>query len=127
MVALAKFWRYYSVNNHSKYIIFFAIPINLLLWRCEIWALQTYFLEKLEVFIHCSIRHILGIKMSEVKYQRNTNETVRRNCFGILNIEEQIATRQLTFIGKMTRNSDDHLPTKILTAWCNHKRRQGCV
>ena len=65
--------------------------------------------------------------MTEVKYKRIPNETVRRKCFGILNIEEKIATQQLTFIGKVTRNSDDHLPTKLLTAWCNHKRRLGGV
>ena len=63
--------------------------------------------------------------MTEVKHQRITNKTVRRNIFGILNIEEQIATRQLTFIGKETRNSDDYLPTKLITAWCNYKRRHG--
>ena len=107
--------------------MFLVIPINLLLWGCESWALWTSLLKKLEVFLHRRIRRILGISMNEVKDQRIKNETVRRNCFGILNIEEQIATQQLTFIGKMTRNSDNHLPTKLLTAWCNHKRRRGGV
>ena len=127
MGALAKFWTDASVDNHSKYLIFLAIPINLLLWGCESWALQTSLLIKLEVFLHRNIRRILGISMTEVKDQRITNETVRRNCFGILNSEEKIATRQLTFIGKVTRNSDDHLPTKLITAWCNHKRRRGGI
>ena len=41
MGALAKFWTDVSVKNHSKYLIFFVVPINLLLWGCEIWALRT--------------------------------------------------------------------------------------
>ena len=125
--ALAKIWTDASVDNHSKYLIFLAIPINLLLWGCESWALRTSLLKKLEVFLHRSIRRIPGISMTEVKDQRITNETVRRIFFGILNIEEQIAKRQLPFIGKVTNNSDEHLFTKLLTAWCNHKRRRGGV
>ena len=61
--------------------------------------------------------------MAEVKYQYITNETVRKKFFNIPNIEIQIATRHLTFIEKVANNSDDHLPTKLLTTWCNHKRR----
>ena len=127
MGAIAKFWADDSVDNQSKYLIFPAIPINILLWVCENWALWTSLLEKLEVFLHCSIRRILGIIMTKVKDQHITNETIRRKYFGILNIEEQIATQQLKFIGKVARNSDDHLPTKLLTAWCNHKIRHGNV
>ena len=95
---LAKLWTYDSVENFSKYLIFLAIPINLLLWECEIWALQTFLLKKLEVFLHSSIRRILGIIIIEVKDQRITNKTVRRKCFDIINIEEKIATRYLTCI-----------------------------
>ena len=90
MGALEKLWTDASVDNHSKYLIFLAIPINMLLWVCESWALPTSLLKKLEVFLHRSIQRILGIRMNEVKDQRITNETVRRKCFGILNIEEKL-------------------------------------
>ena len=76
---LSKFWTDASVDNRSKYLIFLAIPINLLLWVCEIWALRTSLLENLEVFLHCSIGRILGISMTEMKDQHITNDTVRRN------------------------------------------------
>ena len=65
---------------------------------------------------------MLDISRSEVKDQHITNEAVRSKFFDIPNIEKQIATQQLNFIGKVARNSDDHLPTKLITAWCNHKR-----
>ena len=35
MEALARFWTDASVDNHIKYLIFFSISINMLLWVCE--------------------------------------------------------------------------------------------
>ena len=99
MGALAKFWAYASSDNGIKYLIFLAIPINMLSRGCESWALWTSLLKKLIIFLHRSIQRILGISMTEVKYQHVVNETVRRNVFDILNIKEQIATQRLTFIG----------------------------
>ena len=65
--------------------------------------------------------------MAEVKDQHITNETVRNKFFDIPNIEKHIATQQLTFIEKVAHNSDNHLPTKLITAWCNYKRQCGGV
>ena len=65
--------------------------------------------------------------MDEVKYLHITNETVRKELFNIPNIERHIATRHPTFIGKVARNSDNHIPTKLLTAWYDHKRQRGSV
>ena len=39
MGALNKFWNYNTVNNLSKYLIFCAIPCNILLWGGESWAI----------------------------------------------------------------------------------------
>ena len=65
--------------------------------------------------------------MTEVKDQHITNGIVRMEFSDITNIEKQIATRQLTFIVKVERNSYNHLPTKLLTTWCNHKSRRGSI
>ena len=59
--------------------------------------------------------------------ERIRNTEVRERFFNIPTIQNQIEKRQLTFIGKVVRNSDQQLPTKLLTAWCNHKRRRGRV
>ena len=47
--------------------------------------------------------------------------------FHLLTIKNQVAKRQLTLIGKMYRKYDEQLLTKILTVWCNNKRRVGGV
>ena len=47
MGALEKFWSDYHVDMYYKYMILQAIPCNLLLWGCEIWALHQYLLKNL--------------------------------------------------------------------------------
>ena len=64
MGALNHFWSDRTVENYSKYLIFRAIPINLLLWGSESWSLRETTLSKLEVFLHQSIRKILRIDIT---------------------------------------------------------------
>ena len=124
---LSSYWNNTSVDLKSKYLIFMEIPCNLLLWGSESWALRTSLLSKMEVFLHRIVRRILGIKMAEVKEERIRNAEVRGRFFNIPTIQNQIAKRQLTFIGKVVHNSDLQLPTKLLTAWCNQKKKLGGV
>ena len=51
--------------------------MNLLLWGAETWSLRKSQLDKLEVFLHRSIRRILQISMSKVQGQRLRNSKVR--------------------------------------------------
>jgi hypothetical protein len=125
MGALNNFWSDDSVDNFSKYLIFCAIPLNLLLWGCESWAIREATLQKLEVFLHRSIRKILNITIQMVIDEKITNKMVRGRFFEIPTIRFNLARRQLTFIGKVVRNSDDQIPTQLLTAWCNNKRKPG--
>ena len=127
MVDLHKFWSDTSVDNLRKYLIFLAIPTNLILWGCEIWALFTYLLNKIEVFLHHSIWCILCINMTNAKEECIKNETARKRWFNITSIKKQISTQQLTFIVKVLSNSDNQLTTNILTVLCNHKIRHGGV
>ena len=40
-------------------------------------------------------------------------------------IRNQIAFRHLTYIGKIVRRESNHIPTRLLTAWCDHPRKVG--
>ena len=64
---LHSFWKCDEVELHSKCLIFMAIPLNLLLWGCESWALKESLIKSLDVFLHRSIRRILGTSMLEVR------------------------------------------------------------
>jgi hypothetical protein len=67
MGALKEVWQNQHLNIYSKYLLFRAIPMNLLLWGCETWSLRQSLLNKLEVFLHQSIWRILAINMTHVK------------------------------------------------------------
>ena len=108
-------------------MIFRAIPCNLLLWGCESWAIWEATMKKLEVILHRNIRKILKIDIAQVIDERITNISIRERFFNIPMIRNQIAQRKLTFIGKVLRNSDDQIPTQLLTAWCNRKQNPGAI
>jgi len=74
--------------------------MNLLLWGCESWALKEIHLNRLDAFMHRSIRSILGITTIDVMEDKIKNETVRHTFFNIPDIRSQIAIRQCRFIGK---------------------------
>ena len=76
MGALKCFWDAKEVDLRSKFLIYNAIPISLLLWGSESWALTKVLIKKLEVFHLRNIRRILGIKWSEVIDDKITNKQV---------------------------------------------------
>ena len=83
MGALARFWDNHHVDMYSKYMVFRAIPCNLLLWGCESWALRATLLDKLEVFIRRGIRYIMGIKMVQVRERHIKNSHIRTMFYNI--------------------------------------------
>jgi hypothetical protein len=52
MGALKEVWRNPLINTYSKYLLFQAIPMNLLLCGCETWSLRQSLLNKLDVYLH---------------------------------------------------------------------------
>ena len=47
------------------------------------------------------------------------------NFFNVLTICNQIVFRQLAYIGKINRRESTHIPTCLVTAWCDHPRKVG--
>ena len=91
MGALKEVWRNQHLDIYSKYLLFRPIPMNLLLWGCETWSLRQSLLNKLEVFLHRSIRRILAINMTRVKEERIRNTKIRNIFYGIPDVEHMIA------------------------------------
>jgi hypothetical protein len=81
MGAMKNVWDNVYINLYTKYLFFLAIPVNLLLWGCETWALKSESIKKLNVFVHRSARRILNITMAQVQEERITNSEVRRRFF----------------------------------------------
>ena len=125
MGALKSFWVDNTVGIFSKYLIFWAITCNILLWGYDSWAIQEATLKKLEVFLHRNVRKILKTTIAMVIDKKITNESVRKRFFNIPTIRYQLAKRQLTLIGKVVRDSEDQISTQLLTAWCDNKHKPG--
>ena len=89
--AMSKTWDDDHVDTYFKYLLFKAIPCNLLLWVCEIWALRRSLLASLEVFLHRGIRRIFNIRMSKVFEKHITNTSIREKFYNIPTIKNQIA------------------------------------
>ena len=61
--------------------------------------------------------------MTQVKGRESQMRLFVKDFFDIQMIQNQAAKRQLTFIGKVTRTSDEHLSKKLITEWYNNKQR----
>ena len=125
MGALKEVWRNPHLDVYNKYLLFRAIPMNLLLWGAETWSLRKTQLDQLEVFLHRSIRRILHISIGKVKEERIRNEKVRHLFYSIPCVRHMIAARQMDFVGKMIPGPPDRPSRSMITACCDHKRRVG--
>jgi hypothetical protein len=91
MGALKEVWHNPHLDMYSKYLLFRAIPVNLLLWGCKNWSLRKSLLRQLKVFLHCSIQWILNLLMTDDKEGRMQNEKVRQMFYYIPCIQNMIA------------------------------------
>ena len=110
MGKLHSFWKCSEVELHSKCLIFLAMPVNLLLRGCESWSLKESLAKSLNVFLHRSIRRMLGITALEVREDHAKNATIRKKFFDMPDVRRMIAARQLLFVGKIARNSIEQIP-----------------
>jgi hypothetical protein len=125
MGALKEMWQNPHLDIYNKYLLFCAIPMNLLLWGAETWLLRKMQLNQLKVFLHRSIRQILQISMTQVKEDQMQNERVQKMFYSIPCVRNMIAVRQADFIGKMIQGPPDQPSRNMITACCDHKQRVG--
>ena len=67
----------------------------------------------------------MKIRMSKVIKQHITNTSIREKFYNIPMIKKKIALRQLTYIGKIFHREESHIPTFLLTVWCDHQCKAG--
>jgi hypothetical protein len=125
MGALKEVWCNSYLNIYNKYLLFRAIPMSLLLWGAETWLLRKSQLDKLELFLHRSIWHILQISMTKVQEQQLCNDKVRGMFYSIPCIRNMIAAWQMDVVGKMIRGPPDCPSCNMITACCDHKCQVG--
>jgi hypothetical protein len=123
--ALKEVWRNPHLDVYKKYLLFRAIPMNLLLWGAETRLLRKLQHDKLEVFLHRSIWHILQISMMKVQKQWLRNDKVQGMFYSIPCIRKMIAACQMDFVRKMIRGPPNRPSHNMITACCNHNCQVG--
>ena len=121
MGALREYFKCKQVSLKAKRMIYLAIPINLVLWGVESWALTESSMRKLSVFHTRSVRSILQINMTEVQEKRIRNEKILE-MINIPTMDRLVAKRQLRWLGNVSRMEENRLPTKMLTCWNDNPR-----
>ena len=52
---IGRYFKCVHLDLFDKYLIFMVMPMNLLLWGCEFWALRQSHLDRLDAFTHTLI------------------------------------------------------------------------
>ncbi len=117
---LKSIWDSPHLEIGSKYLLFRAIPMNLLLWGCETWSLRKSLLDKLEVFLHRNICRILRVSMFKVKEEHIQNKHMRRMFYNIPRVCNMIDARQMDFISGAIHAPPDRQTQRMLTACCDN-------
>jgi hypothetical protein len=100
--------------------------MKLLLRGYETWLMQKALSNKLEVFLHRNIWHILCVSMMQVKAERIYNKHVQQMFYDIPCVGNMIATQQLDFLGKTVHGPHDRPTQQMLTACCDIIQQVGC-
>ena len=125
MGALNYFFGRNEINMYSKYLIFVAIPINLLHWGCESWALQLDLSRKLERFVNRRVRKIININLWHVMKYKITVKEMRKRFNGIPSVQTIIDIRTMQFLGKMVRGPVSLPPRQLLIVFVPNCQKRG--
>ena len=107
-----------------KQYLYMAIPVNLLLWGSENWALSERMLSKLESFHTKCCRAILGISMWEVSMYRVKNIHILARL-SLPSMGNLIHYRRLMWMRKIAIMPLNRNPRKFLNAWISTNRPVG--
>ena len=94
-----------------------TIPLNLLLWGCELWEMTKDFMKKLDFFHMRYLRIILGIKWSDVVDNKISKKNVRTSFNNIRKVQSVLAKRHSNFVGKIIRMPCKKIPARLLSAF----------
>lgn len=125
MSALSFIWQSNQINLKTKYKIYCAIPISLLLWGCENLSGNKNDIDKLERFQSKSIRRIMNIKIQQVIDNRITNVQLLKSFYNINTISQMICKRQLKFVRKIICSKTHNIANDALTCTLKTKRERG--
>ena len=126
MGMLKGFFNKKQISTYTKFLIFRAITLNILLWGCENWAMRADLLSKLERFVNRQVRKLLHITMTQVKEEHITIKQLRERFHNLRSIQSMIDERKMKLLGKIICDDVTTIPRQLLIAFVpNVTRRLG--
>ena len=118
---LQKVWKSSKIFTKTKIRIFKSNVVSVLLYGCESWRMTRGDEQKLDVFLHTSLRRILKISWE----QHTSNDEVRRSAGVTETLSRTVQRRRWTFIGHILRRDNRNLAKNALTWTPEGKRKRG--
>jgi hypothetical protein len=113
-----------DISSKLRLRTYNAIVVNLLLWRCESWALKAEDRRCIEVFHTRCLRRMLNITIHNVMEQHISNDKVRERMKSY-SMRQTMELRRARWLEKISHMGVNRGPRKILVAWTTSKRPNG--
>lgn len=104
--------------------LYMQIPMNIVLWGCDSWALREDHIRKLDRFHHDCIRSILGFSRRWHKERGITMEDLRKKT-GVGTMKQLVTDRTLRFLEKIAGMPETRLTRRMLHSQCEVNEENG--
>ena len=113
-----------SVSSKAKRAVYTTVILSILLYGCECWSLTQRLLDRLRVFHHQCIRSMCRVTRKHTWEHHISSDDLRKRL-GLHRIEFYVFSRQLCWLGHVSRMDMERLPRRMLSCWIPHRRPVG--
>ena len=114
-----------NIDKKIRAQIYLAIPISILLWSCEAWAIGQGHIKSLATFHHKCAKQMCGINQYHHRTYHITNTSILKNRLGIQRMDQILTKRQLCFLRRVSRMPEEQLTRQVLSSWATKNQAQG--
>lgn len=123
MAKLNNIWKSREISFSTKFKLYRALVLSILLYGCESWTLNAETTRRVQTFETKCFRRLLGISWAD----RQTNDYVRARVAHLIGHQDPLLStikrRKMSWFGHVTRHNT--LPKMILQGTLEGGRRRG--
>ena len=104
-------WYQPAIKYSTKYRLFKAVILPVLLFESESWAPLNHHLQRLNTFVNQCLQTILGFSLFD-----KIKNTQIRNCENIERIETLLRRKRLRWLGHVQKMENSRLPKQLVVS-----------